>query len=290
MTLDESYAACEALARSHYENFPVARLVPKRLRRHVAAIYAFARTADDIADEGYGLPENTAESRLAALKRFDAQALAAACGEPLDPDTAWIFLALGDTLRRFDIPVSLCLDLTDAFAQDVTKRRYDTFDEVLDYCRRSANPVGRIVLLLHGYNDAVRFAESDAICTGLQLANFWQDVSVDWKKDRRVYLPLDDLRRFGCDIGDLGGPEATPAVRACIRFNVERAQRFFDAGKPLPGRLAFPLSLEIRVTRLGGVTILRKIRSQDYDTVRARPKIGKRDKLGLLVRALTGVM
>lgn len=289
-SLDESYAKCEALARSHYENFPVAKLIPKRLRKHVAAVYAFARTADDIADEGYGLAENSPESRLAALARFDEQALAAAGGRPLDPETAWIFLALGDTLRRFDIPVGLCLDLTSAFAQDVTRRRYETFAEVLDYCRRSANPVGRLVLLLHGYKDEVRFAESDAICTGLQLANFWQDVSVDWKKDQRVYLPLEDLRRFGCDIGDLGKPEATPAVRECIRFNVERAQDIFDSGKRLPRRLAFPLSLEIRVTWLGGVTILRKIRSQDFDTVRSRPKIGKGDKIALLLRALTGVM
>ena len=288
MTLEESYARCEALARSHYENFPVAKLVPKRIRKHVCAVYAFARTADDIADEGYGLPENTVESRLAALKAFDEQALAAASGAPLAQHTEWIFLALGDTLRRFDIPVSLCLDLTSAFAQDVVKRRYADFAEVLDYCRRSANPVGRLVLLLHGYKDDTRFAESDAICTALQLANFWQDVAVDWKKDGRVYLPLEDLERFGCDIADLGKPAATPAVRDCIRFNVERAQDLFDAGKKLPGRLAFPLSLEIRITRLGGEAILAKIRAQDFDTVRSRPKIGKTDKIALLMRALFG--
>ena len=290
VTLEESYAKCEELTRSHYENFPVAKLVPKKIRKHVAAVYAFARTADDIADEGYGLPENTTESRLAALKIFDGQALAAAAGKPLAPETEWIFLALGDTLRRFDIPVSLCLDLTSAFAQDVTKRRYETFAEVLDYCRRSANPVGRLVLLLHGYKDEKRFAESDAICTGLQLANFWQDVSVDWKKDERVYLPLEDLRKFGCDLRDLGKTEATPAVRDCIRFNVDRAQGLFDAGRKLPGSLAFPLSLEIRITWLGGVAILKKIRAQDYDSVRSRPKIGKADKIALLLRALAGVM
>lgn len=288
MTLDESYDKCVALARSHYENFPVARLIPKRLRRHVAAVYAFARTADDIADEGYGLAENTVGSRAAALRRMDEQVLAAHAGRPLDPATEWIFLALGDTLRRFDIPPQLCLDLTDAFAQDITKRRYETFAEVLDYCRRSANPVGRLVLLLHGFKDDERFRLSDAICTGLQLANFWQDVSVDWKKDRRVYLPLEDFKKFGCEADDLGRAEATPAVLECIRFNVERAQGIFDSGKALPGLLPFPLSLEIRVTWLGGTAILEKIRRQGFDTVRARPKIGKADKVKLLLTALCG--
>lgn len=290
MTLEESYDKCLALTRSHYENFPVARLIPARLRKHVAAVYAFARTADDIADEGYGLAENTTASRLAALARFDTQVLAAVESRPLDPDTAWIFLALGDTLRKFDIPARLCLDLTSAFAQDVTKRRYDTFAEVLDYCRRSANPVGRLVLLLHGLKDEVMFKESDAICTGLQLANFWQDVSVDRKKDGRTYLPLEDLKRYGVSLTDLDKSEATTATRKCIQFNVERAQGIFDAGKKLPGRLPFPLSVEIRVTWLGGTAILKKIRDQDYDTVASRPKIGKGDKVKLLLKALCGRM
>jgi squalene synthase HpnC len=290
VTLDESYEKCLELTRSHYENFPVARLIPKHLRRHVAAVYAFARTADDIADEGYGLVENTPESRIAALARFDDQVVAAAENRPLDPDTAWIFMALGDTLRRFDIPARLCLDLTSAFAQDVLKRRYETFAEVLDYCRRSANPVGRLVLLLHGLKDEVMFTESDAICTGLQLANFWQDISVDRNKDGRTYLPLEDMQRFGVSPADLDKPAAAPATRECIKFNVERAQRIFDSGKKLPGRLPFPLSLEIRVTWLGGTAILQKIRRQDYDSVRSRPKIGKRDKVALLLKALCGRM
>ncbi len=287
MTLAESYARCTQLARTHYENFPVARLIPRRLRPHVAAIYAFARTADDIADEGYGLPDaQSVEARLDALKTMDTQCLAAAEGKPLAEETAWIFLALGDTLRRFSIDPQLCLDLTSAFAQDVTKRRYADFAEVLDYCRRSANPVGRLVLLLHGYHDAERFAQSDAICTALQLANFWQDVAVDWKKDRRVYLPLEDLTRCGATVEEIGAKEISPALRECIRFNVERTQEIFDQGRPLPGSLRFPLSLEIRVTWLGGTAILQKIRELDYDTVRTRPKIRRGDKLRLLGRAL----
>ena len=229
---------------------------------------------------------NTPETRIAALKRFDAQVLAAVENRPLDPETAWIFLALGDTLRRFDIPAQLCLDLTDAFAQDVTKRTYETFDEVLDYCRRSANPVGRLVLLLHGLKDETMFRESDAICSALQLANFWQDVAVDRKKDKRTYIPLEDLRRFGCTLDDLDRPEATPAVRECLRFQAERAQRYFDAGKKLPGRLPFPLSLEIRLTRLGGEAILKKLREQNYDSLVRRPKLGKADKVRLLFGAI----
>ncbi|MDR2429311.1 MAG: squalene synthase HpnC [Puniceicoccales bacterium] len=291
MTLEESYARCGALARSHYENFPVARLIPRRLRPHVAAIYAFARTADDIADEGYapgGDGALASGARLEALRRMDAQCVAAHAGARVETDLEWIFLALGDTLRRFDIDPGLCLDLTSAFAQDVTKRRYADFGEVLDYCRRSANPVGRLVLLLHGYSDARRFAQSDAICTALQLANFWQDVAVDWKKDGRVYLPLEDLARFGAGVEEIGRGKASPALRECIRFNVDRAQALFDEGKPLAGSLRFPLSLEIRATWLGGVTILRKIRGLGYDTVGARPRINSGDKLRLLFRALTG--
>ncbi|MDR1818023.1 MAG: squalene/phytoene synthase family protein [Puniceicoccales bacterium] len=349
-TLADSYARCLALTRSHYENFPVARLIPRRLQKHVAAIYAFARTADDIADEGYageGAAEPlTIEQRLAALREMDAAAVRAAslqgqkdegkgqraesaatpqgenevvppvaalCPLPLSliPSAAlpprsplpaphsppseaalWLFPALGDTLRRFNIPVQLMLDLTSAFAQDVVKRRYADFAEVLDYCRRSANPIGRVVLLLHGYNDPERFAQSDAICTALQLANFWQDIGVDWKKDRRVYLPLDDLARHGASVEDIGASvaapatPASPALRACIRENVERAQALFDQGRPLAASLAFPLNLEIRATWLGGTTILRKVRELDFDTARRRPRITAGDKLRLLLRAL----
>ncbi|MDR2512497.1 MAG: squalene synthase HpnC [Puniceicoccales bacterium] len=289
MTLAESYARCERLAREHYENFPVARLLPRHLRPHVAAIYAFARTADDIADEGYGIASEDAAStkaRLNALRRMDEQCLSAYAGEKPDPESAWIFLALGDTLRRFTIPPALCLDLSNAFAQDVTKRRYASFAELLDYCRRSANPVGRIVLLLHGYGDEQRFAMSDAICSALQLANFWQDVAVDWQKDKRLYLPLDDLARHGVSLETFDTRQATPALRECIRENVERAQALFDSGRPLAETLRWPLRLEIRATWLGGTGILQKIRAQSFDTLRSRPRIRALDKGRLLLRAL----
>lgn len=294
--MDAAYARCLALTREHYENFPVARLVPKRLRAHVAAIYAFARYADDIADEGWG--ENgapTPQERVAALDAFEGQLWHCVKGEALDPQTEWIFKPLGHTLKQFDIPPQLCADLLSAFKQDCVTLRYQTFADVLDYCRRSANPVGRIVLLLHGFNDATRFAQSDAICTALQLANFWQDVGVDMQKDGRIYIPQEDWQTFGVTEADFfvaptagnGTTAGTPQnLRKCIRFQVKRTAELFATGKPLPNSLPFPLSLEIRLTWLGGSRILQKTLALDCDTLIRRPKITKADKLRLLARSL----
>lgn len=285
ISLEEAYARCQQLSRTHYENFPVARLVPKAIRPHVSAVYAFARTADDIADEQ---PDNSAltpEIRLAGLAQMNAELDAIESGQPLKEDSKWIFLPLADTIARFQIPVQLFRDLLSAFAQDVTVKRYETFEDVLDYCRRSANPVGRLVLLLHGFSDDERFAMSDAICTALQLANFWQDVAVDWKKDR-IYIPAEDRRREGLLESDFAQPRANEAFRRCMKFQVERTQSIFDRGRALPQTLPFPLSLEIRATWHGGTTILRKIESQDYDTLRGRPAITGMDKIRLLLKAL----
>lgn len=285
LSLTDAYARCEALSRSHYENFPVARLVPKAIRPHVSAVYAFARTADDIADEAPENPALTNEVRLSGLARMNAQLDAVESGAPLDEDTQWIFLPVADTLKKFDIPVQLFRDLLSAFAQDVTVKRYETFADVLDYCRRSANPVGRLVLLLHGFRDDERFAMSDAICTALQLANFWQDVAVDWKKDR-IYIPAEDRRREGVAESDFAAARANNALRRCLQFQVERAQAIFDKGRPLPGTLPFPLSIEIRATWYGGTAILQKIAAQNYDTLAGRPAIGTWDKIRLLFKAL----
>jgi phytoene synthase len=287
MQLDEAYARCLALTRAHYENFPVARLVPRRLRPGVAAVYAFARTADDFADEGYDVsgPANLPPAeRLRLLRAFDAALLASAEGKPVPPEWDWIFLALADTRRRYDLPVSLFQDLLSAFTQDVTVKRYATFAGVLDYCRRSANPVGRLVLLLHGFRDDQRFAQSDAICTALQLANFWQDVGVDWKKER-VYVPQEDWTTHGVTEADFAAPSASPALRNCLRFQVQRTRQLFTQGRPLPASLPFPLSLEIRLTWLGGSAILDRVEAQDCDTLRTRPAHRTADKLRLLLRA-----
>jgi len=285
LSLADAYARCEALSRSHYENFPVARLVPKAIRPHVSAVYAFARTADDIADEAPDDPAQTNEVRLAGLARMNAQLDAVESGAPLDAATQWIFLPVAHTLKKFDIPVQLFRDLLSAFAQDVTLKRYETFADVLDYCRRSANPVGRLVLLLHGFRDDERFAMSDAICTALQLANFWQDVAVDWKKNR-IYIPAEDRRREGVEESDFAAPLANESLRRCLRFQVERTQQIFDMGRPLPGTLPFPLSIEIRATWYGGAAILQKIAAQDFDTLAGRPAIGTWDKIRLLFKAL----
>jgi len=291
MQTAEAYARCLALTRAHYENFPVARLVPRRLQPAVAAIYAFARTADDIADEGYdqsGGPILSIEKRLTRLQDFNNALLASQSHEPVPPEWDWIFSAVADTRTRYQLPISLFQDLLSAFTQDVTVKRYATFGDLLDYCRRSANPVGRLVLLLHGFNDEKRFAESDAICTALQLANFWQDVAVDWKKGR-VYVPEEDWARHGVRETDFAAATASPQLRGCLRFQVRRTRGLFNQGRPLPVSLPFPLSLEIRLTWLGGNTILDRIAAQDFDTLRARPALGTADKVRLLLRAFFSI-
>jgi phytoene synthase len=286
MQLAEAYARCLALTRAHYENFPVARLVPRRLQPAVAAIYAFARTADDFADEDYDTPAApTVAERLDRLRAFDAALLASDRGEPVPTAWEWIFTALADARRQHDLPLSLFRDLLSAFTQDVTVRRYAVLADVLDYCRRSANPVGRLVLLLHGFRDDTRFAASDAICTALQLANFWQDIGVDWRKGR-VYVPEEDWAAHGVTAADFAAPTASPGLRACVRFQIERTRQLFALGRALPRSLPFPLSLEIRLTWFGGNAILDQILAQDCDTLRARPALRTGDKARLLLRAL----
>ena len=274
-----AYGFCQDLARRHYENFPVAsRLMPRRLRRHVAALYAFARIADDFSDE----PEYEGVRRERLL---DWRRQLSEIGSK--PPTHPAFLALGATLRELDLPKAPFDDLLSAFLQDTEKKRYATFAEVADYCRRSANPVGRIVLMIHGYRDTELFRLSDAICTALQLANFWQDVSVDLKKDR-VYIPEEDFRTHGYSEADLRMGVCNERFKSLMRFEVSRTRALFEEGRALPGRLSWPLSLEIRLTRLGGMQILKLIRRLDFDTIRTRPVLTKRDWIPLAARALIG--
>src|SRR6202453_3485006 len=223
----DAYDACTKLARAHYENFPVGRLVPRKMQPHVHAVYAFARYADDLADEGYAGSAKaqgardvmTQEERLAALDDWERQLLS----PPGTPGLHFIFIALHETIRELDLPTSLFSDLLSAFKQDVVKRRYANFDEVLDYCRRSANPVGRLVLLLHGKREEEVHLLADHICTGLQLANFWQDVGVDLEKDR-MYLPEDDRKEFGVSEDVLFARLASQNFRNLIKFQVARTQ------------------------------------------------------------------
>ena len=267
----------------HYENFPVASvLLPSRLREPVEAIYAFARSADDIADEG----DATAGERLAGLDAYRAELDAIADGRPgVSPALAPIFSRLEDNVRRFALPLQPMRDLLDAFSQDVVKTRYASFDELLDYCRRSANPVGRLLLHLYGRTEADALARSDAICTSLQLINFWQDVAVDWDKDR-VYLPAEDLARFGASEDDIAAGRCDARWRALMHFEVARSREMMLAGAPLATLLPGRIGLELRLIVCGGLRILERIEAVDYDVFRRRPTLGREDWLRLVWRAL----
>ena len=275
--LPGAFAFCEDLARRHYENFPVAsRLLPRQTRRHVAVLYAFARIADDFSDE----PEYEGVRRE-RLEDWRRQLWA--IGK--EPARHPVFLAMEATLRELDLPREPFGDLLSAFLQDTEKRRYATFDEVLDYCRRSADPVGRIVLMIHGYRDPELFRLSDSICTALQLANFWQDVSVDLKKDR-IYIPQEDFKQFGYTEADLRMGVVNERYRSLLKHEWKRTRALFEEGRSLPSRLKFPLSWEIRLTWLGGVEVLLKIQRRGFDTVQRRPRLRTWDWLRLLARSL----
>lgn len=285
-----AYDACTKLARAHYENFPVGRLVPREMQHHIHAVYAFARYADDLADEGYAGSAKaqgaqdvmTPEERLLALDDWERQL----CSPPGTSGLHFIFTALHETIRELDLPINLFTDLLSAFKQDVVKRRYADFSEVLDYCRRSANPIGRLVLLLHSVRDENLHLLSDQICTGLQLANFWQDVGVDLEKDR-MYLPKDDRESYGVSEESLFARRADSNYRKLIEFQVKRTQEIFDRGAPLTKKLHGLLRLEIRLTWLGGTKILRKIETLNFDTLNHRPTLGKGDMAALFFQALT---
>jgi squalene synthase HpnC len=263
----------------HYENFPVASvLLPRRLVPAVEAIYAFARSADDIADEGDALPAE----RLAALDAYDAALDAIERGDtPADP----MFARLADALRRHALPLQPLRDLLSAFRQDVVTTRYPDYPALLDYCRRSANPVGRLMLGLYGTLDPASLRASDAICSALQLINFWQDVAVDIDKGR-IYLPQDDLARFQVSEAQIVQAQDGPAWRALMRFEVERARALMLEGAPLATRLPGRIGWELRLVVQGGLRILEAIERADYDVFRRRPKLKRADWAVLLWRAV----
>jgi len=278
----EAFKYCERLARKHYENFPVGSLlVPGGRRKHFYSVYAFARTADDFADEGYEAGELTEARRLAALDDWERKLEDCYRGRADHP----IFIALAETVTDLRLPIQLFRDLLSAFKQDVVKRRYADFDEILDYCARSANPVGRLILLLFDYHEERLRELSDCVCTALQLANFWQDVEVDMRKDR-IYLPQDEMARFGVSEDDLREKRFSERYAALLRFQVGRTWELFNRGKPLPNLVSGRLAIELRLTWLGGTRILERIEKMGYDTLNARPRISTADKVALLVKAL----
>lgn len=276
-SLVEAEAYCRRLATTHYENFSVAsRLLPQSLRRHFSNIYAYCRWSDDLADEA-----GDAERSLQLLDWWEDELRACYAGRTQHP----VFVALRSTIDEFAVPIEPFRDLLTAFRQDQRTKSYATFDDLLGYCRNSANPVGRIVLYLCRCHDERRGAWSDAVCTGLQLANFWQDAARD-RRIGRTYVPQEDLRRFDVREADLDLPTATPDVRRLWKFEVDRAEEFLRRGLPLAGTMPRGLGGDVWLFVHGGLKILEKIRRQDYDVLARRPRVTKFDQLKLLAGCL----
>ena len=274
--IEAAYAHCARVARRHYENFPVASLLlPKRLRPHVAAIYAFARQADDFADE-----PSYEGRRAGLLEDWRRRLNAAAAGEAGDP----VFIALSSTIVSQRLPVGLLHDLISAFEQDTRVGSYATFADLLAYCRLSANPVGRLILHLAGRATEPLLEQSDAICTALQLANFWQDVAIDQAKGR-CYIPREDLVRFRCPPEALAAGRAEAGFVEVMRFEVNRTRDMFRKGSALPRAVGGRLGFELKLVLLGGLRILERIESAGYDVFRKRPTLGAPDWVLLLMRA-----
>lgn len=270
----EAYRHCLDLARGHYENFPVAsHVVPARLRGPVAAIYAFARSADDFADEGNRSPD----TRLALLQDYARRLDAMAAGDPGDDP---VFIALGDACRQHQLPLVLFHDLLAAFAQDVTKKRYADFAEVLDYCRRSANPVGRLLLHLYGEADADRLTRSDAVCSALQLINFLQDIEQDYRESGRIYLPQDDMRDCGVTEVQIAERRTDAAMLQLIERQIDRIRALLNAGAPLGWQVRGRLGLELRLILCGARRVLNKLAAERRDVYR-RPRLGRMDWVGI---------
>lgn len=278
-SLQEAQAYCERLARTHYENFSVATwFLPRRLRQHFYNVYAYCRISDDLGDE-VGNPQQSLE----LLDQWEAELAACYAGSPRHP----VFVALAETVRQFGIPQHEFSDLLIAFRQDQTVTRFATFNDVLGYCRYSANPVGHLVLYLCGYGDASRQSLSDKTCTGLQLANFWQDVIVDYGKGR-IYLPTEDLRRFRVGEDDIAARRATSDFIQLMKFEVQRAREWFAAGLPLAKQVDKGLAIDIELFSRGGQEILNAIERQGFDVLSRRPVISKSRKLWLVLRAAAG--
>jgi squalene synthase HpnC len=286
-SVEAARAYCKRLATSHYENFSVATwFLPKQLHQHFFNVYAYCRISDDLGDE-------VGDSRvsLALLDRWEQELDATYnllegrgdAGVVRHP----VFVALAETIQSCAIPRHEFSDLLMAFRHDQTVMRYETFDELLGYCRNSANPVGHLVLFLCGYSDAERQRLSDFTCTALQLANFWQDVSVDWTKGR-VYLPLEDLRRFGVSESQIAEGIFNSQFRDLMRFEVERARQWFERGLPLVKIVNRSLALDLELFSRGGLAILQAIEKQDFDVLARRPSLSGLRKVELALRALAG--
>lgn len=275
----EAREYCRRLARTHNENFSVASwFLPKHLRQHFFNVYAYCRISDDLGDE-----VGDAHASLELLDQWERELDACYEASPRHP----VFVALAETVHSLEIPKEPFSDLLKAFRQDQRVTRYEAFDDLLGYCRYSANPVGRLVLYVCGYRDAERQALSDFTCTALQLANFWQDVSVDWAKGR-LYLPLEDLRKSGVTETEIGSQKNTPAFCQMMRFQVERARDWFRQGLPLAGKVHRELAIDIELFSRGGLEVLNAIERQKFAVLGRRPAISRSRKLTLVARAALG--
>ncbi|MDH3947928.1 MAG: squalene synthase HpnC [Gammaproteobacteria bacterium] len=279
LTLSDAYSYCQDVAAKHYENFPVAScLLPRRFRQPIAVIYAFARTADDFADEGNLTPAE----RLQLLDDYETRLQRLLAGAPgSDP----VFIALTDVIKRYALPIGLFEDLLSAFSQDVTKQRYENFAEVMDYCRRSANPVGRLLLFLYNQADEENLSLSDQICTALQLINFLQDLLQDFDEHNRIYLPQDEMRKYQICEADLRERNSNTAMQDLVQLQVQRARALLLAGSPLGNKLAGRIGLELRMIIQGGMRILQKLENNGGN-VFLRPRLKKSDYLSILWNAM----
>jgi squalene synthase HpnC len=279
-TLNEARAWCKNLAETHYENFHVASwFLPKKLRPHFHAIYAYCRVSDDLGDE-----VGNREQSIALLEQWREELDACYAGTARHP----VCVALAETIRACHIPKEPFADLLTAFLQDQTVTRFRDMGEVLAYCRYSANPVGRLVLYACGYADAERFRLSDMTCTALQLANFWQDVSSDYHQRDRIYIPQDAMAKFGVTEATIAGNQATSEFRTLLKDQVAYAHSLFEAGLPLISMVDNELALDLDLFSRGGLEILRAIELRDYDVLSARPAISRTTKIALALRAVSG--
>ncbi len=277
--ITDAYAFCQQMVRSHYENFPVASFIlPRRLRQPISVIYAFARTADDFADEG----DWDAETRLMKLGQYDKYLDAIASGEAIDQP---IFIALADVIEKHDLPLQLFHDLITAFRRDVSKKRFTDIDDVWNYCRYSANPVGRLLLHLMDADTAENLERSDAVCSALQLINFLQDIEQDFVENQRIYLPQADLQRFGVNEEHFRTQRSDDAFAQLLQQQIAYARKKMLFGKPLGRAVGGRFGFQLRLMINGGLRVLELLERQQGNLF-SRPRLSKRDWLWMFVRSL----
>lgn len=276
--LEETYAEAQSFAKSHYENFPVLSFtLPKEAKKHVAVVYQFARQADDLADEGDANPK----VRIKNLELYEKQFTDCLSGKFIID----FWMALKNTINECNLTTQYFYDLLSAFKQDVHTKRYSSYEDLLDYCRRSANPVGRIVLEICGVKNDDAFRYSDSICTALQLTNFYQDVSVDWQKGR-IYIPQIEMETFGVPEKIFEEKQNNANFKPLLKFQIERTRELFAEGRKLLPFLPSSLLVQIKMTILGGEKILEKIEKLDYNVLTQRPKLSKIDYLKIFAKGL----